>query len=123
MPGLVLRLRPFETVMINGALIENGERESRLRVASENAQILRMKNALSPEEATTPVKKAYLIAQEVLMGARAPAPAAADLAIALQKLSDESDADALQKAAADLADENFYGVMRALGGLFERDAA
>ena len=57
MGGLVLKLRPHEELMINGVLVENGERNTRLRVKTEGANILRLKDALRPEEATTPVAR------------------------------------------------------------------
>ena len=37
MSGLVLKLGPHERVLINGAVIENGEKRSRLAVMTPNA--------------------------------------------------------------------------------------
>ena len=37
MSGLVLKLAPRERVLINGAVIENGERRSRLAIMTPNA--------------------------------------------------------------------------------------
>lgn len=57
MSGLILKLRPYEELLINGVLIENGDRNTRLRVKTEGAHILRLKDALNPEEATSLIKK------------------------------------------------------------------
>ena len=85
MGGLVLKLRPHEELLINGVLIENGERNARLRVKTEGAHILRLRDALSPEEATTPLKRAYYIAQLAVAGQLSNAEAGAILTEALFK--------------------------------------
>ena len=44
MTGLVLKLGPHERILINGAVIENGDRRSRLNIVTPNANILRLKD-------------------------------------------------------------------------------
>jgi hypothetical protein len=68
MSGLVLKLGPKERVLINGAVIENGDRRTRLSIMTPNANILRLRDALHPEEVTTPVRRVCYIAQLVLSG-------------------------------------------------------
>src|SRR6056297_4016306 len=68
MSGLVLKLGPKERVLINGAVIENGDRRSRLSIMTPDANILRLRDAIHPEEATTPVRRACYAAQLVLSG-------------------------------------------------------
>ena len=68
MSGLVLKLSPRERVLINGAVIENGERRSRINIVSPNANILRLRDAIHPEEANTPVKRICYITQLILSG-------------------------------------------------------
>lgn len=68
MSGLVLKLGPRERVLINGAVIENGDRRSRLSIMTPNANILRLRDAIHPEEVTTPVRRVCYIAQLVLSG-------------------------------------------------------
>ena len=63
MAGLILKLRPHEELMINGVVVENGDRKARLRVKTDGAHILRLRDAMKPEDATTPLKRAYYIAQ------------------------------------------------------------
>ena len=45
MSGLVLKLAPKERVLINGAVIENGDRRTRVAILTPNANILRLKDA------------------------------------------------------------------------------
>ena len=54
MTGLVLKLGPHERVLINGAVIENGDKRSRLAIMTPNANILRLRDAIHPEEVNTP---------------------------------------------------------------------
>src|SRR6056297_3276838 len=68
MSGLVLKLGPRERVLINGAVIENGERRSRLSIVSPNANILRLRDAIRPDQASTPVRRVCYIAQLILSG-------------------------------------------------------
>ncbi|MBZ4689719.1 MAG: flbT [Cereibacter sp.] len=68
MTGLVLKLGPHERVLINGAVIENGERRSKLAVMTPNANNLRLRDAIHPGEVTTPVRRVCYIAQLVLSG-------------------------------------------------------
>jgi len=49
MSGLVLKLNPKERVLVNGAVIENGDRRSRVSILTPNANILRMRDALRPD--------------------------------------------------------------------------
>lgn len=68
MTGLVLKLAPNERVLINGAVIENGNRRGRLNIVTPGANILRLRDALHPEEVNTPVRRVCYIAQLVLCG-------------------------------------------------------
>ncbi|MEO1015803.1 MAG: flagellar biosynthesis repressor FlbT [Pseudomonadota bacterium] len=120
MPGLMLKLRPFEAVMVNGAMIENGKRESRIRIASENVNILRMREALMPHEVTSPLAEAYYAAQLAVVGAIDGTKARSRVSEALaQHLNGDSDdaicSDAIAAAKRALADGAFYQVMRAIG--------
>lgn len=68
MSGLILKLSPKERLLINGAVLENGSRRSRLSVVTPNANILRLKDALHPEDINTPVRRVCYISQLVLSG-------------------------------------------------------
>ena len=75
MTGLILKLAPHERVLINGAVIENGDRRSRFAVVTPKANILRLRDAIHPEQVRTPVRRVAYIAQMVLAG-EADSPAA-----------------------------------------------
>lgn len=68
MSGLVLKLAAGERVVINGALLENGDKPSSLRVADGNARVLRCRDALRPDEVNTPVKQVYYAIQLLITG-------------------------------------------------------
>lgn len=68
MTGLVLKLAPNERILINGAVIENGSRRGRLNIVTPGANILRLRDALHPEQVTTPVRRVCYIAQLLLCG-------------------------------------------------------
>lgn len=68
MSGLVLKLGPKERILINGVIIENGDRRSRFTVVTPKANILRLKDTIHPDSANTPVKYACFLAQLLLSG-------------------------------------------------------
>lgn len=122
MGGLILKLRPHEELMINGVLVENGERNARLRVKTMGAHILRLRDALKPEEATTPTKRAYYIAQLAVAGQISGAEAAAILSEVILEIAGLPDGVDLGGL---IARHDFYQVMRALRdlALIDRDPA
>ncbi|MGB0661275.1 MAG: flagellar biosynthesis repressor FlbT [Mangrovicoccus sp.] len=68
MTGLVLKLGPRERILINGAVIENGDRRSRINIITPNANILRLRDAIHPSDAKTPAKRLCYVAQLALSG-------------------------------------------------------
>ena len=56
--ALKLTLKPGEKLVINGAVVQNGERRATM-VVQNRASILRDRDILKPEEATTPVRRIY----------------------------------------------------------------
>ena len=57
MSGLVLKLGPRERIMINGVVMENGDRRTRLNVLTPDANVLRLRDAIHPDEANTSVRR------------------------------------------------------------------
>ena len=125
MSGLVLKLGPKERVLINGAVLENGDRRSRLSIVSPNANILRLKDALHPSEANTPVRRVYYIAQLVLSGDADPSEAKAQLLKGIESLShvflDHDSRNLLSSATEATLNDQFYQAMKALKGLLPRE--
>jgi len=123
MAGLILKLRPHEQLMINGVIVENGDRKTRIRIKTEGANILRLRDAMRPDEATTPLKRAYYIAQMAVAGQITNTEAAAMLEHVLQDYSG-ADADIERREISTrIAENDFYQAMRYLGELALREPA
>lgn len=125
MSGLVLKLGPRERVLINGAVIENGDRRSRLSIVTPNANILRLRDAIHPEEARTPVRRLCYTAQLVLTGDADAQQAKPQLLRNIEELSrilTDSDSRKLLTTATDsLLEEQFYQCLKALRALIPRE--
>ncbi|MEZ5772050.1 flagellar protein FlbT [Defluviimonas denitrificans] len=126
MSGLVLKLAPKERVLVNGAVIENGDRRSKLAVLSPNANILRLRDAIHPGQVNTPVRRVCYIAQLVLSGDAEPDEARHQLLRGIEQLSQAlTDADSraqLTMATAAILDAQYYQALKALRTLLPREA-
>lgn len=126
MSGLVLKLAPHERVLINGAVIENGDKRSRLAIMTPNANILRLRDAIHPEEVNTPVRRVCYIAQLVLSGDARPEEAKVQMMRGVEQLSqaltDHDSRAQLSAATEALLDDQFYQALKALRGLLPREA-
>jgi flagellar protein FlbT len=125
MTGLVLKLGPHERVLINGAVIENGDRRSRLSIMTPNAHILRLRDAIHPEAVTTPVRRVCYVAQLVLSGDADAEEAKFQLIRGIEQLSQvftDPDSRALLTAAtASVLDGQHYQALKALRSLLPRE--
>lgn len=125
MTGLILKLAPYERVLINGAVIENGERRSRFSIVTPNANILRLRDAIHPEEVKTPVRRVCYIAQLVLSGDSDAAAMRPQLLRGIEQLSQvltDTDSRALLNRASDAAlSGEYYQTLRALRALLPRE--
>lgn len=127
MSGLILRLRPHEKVLVNGVMLENGDRRARLRVRTNDANILRFRDAIHPDDANTPAKRAYYLAQLVVAGDADAEAARVELIPLLEELStalgDKLCRDALDAAIVAAREAKFYNVMRQLARVVPQEAA
>lgn len=125
MGGLVLKLAPKERVLINGAVIENGDRRCRLSIVSPEANILRLRDAIHPEQATTPVRRVCYAAQLILSGDSDPAAARLPLLRRIEELSqvftDPDSRTALSEATDALLGDHHYRCLKALRSLLPRE--
>ena len=125
MSGLVLKLNPHERVLINGAVIENGDRRTRINIVTPKVNILRLKDAIHPEKANTPVRRVCYIAQLVLSGEADETKAHAQLLNGIEQLSqvftDRDSRAALSLATACVIEKNHYGALKALRLLLPRE--
>ncbi len=126
MPGLILKLAPRERVLINGAVIENGDRRCRLSVLTKDANILRLRDAIHPDEANTPVRRVCYATQLVLSGDADPQTARLPLLRRIEELSQVfTDADsraALAEATEALIEDQHYRCLKALRRLLPRES-
>lgn len=125
MTGLVLKLGPHERVLINGAVIENGEKRSRLAIMTPNANILRLRDAIHPEEVNTPVRRVCYIAQLVLTGDADPGEARMQLLRGIEQLSqvltDYDSRTQLTLASRAVMEDQHYQALKALRSLLPRE--
>lgn len=125
MSGLVLKLSPKERVLINGAVIENGDRRSRLSIVTPNANILRLRDAIHPEEVTTPVRRVCYIAQLVLSGDAEEGEARLQILRGIEQLSqvftDPDSRSQLGMATDQIVAGNAYQALKALRALLPRE--
>ena len=66
MSGLILNLKPGEKFLVNGIVLENGSRRGQIKIEGNAAKVLRLSDALHPDDVDTPVKRAYYLAQLIL---------------------------------------------------------
>lgn len=125
MTGLVLKLSPKERLLINGAVIENGDRRSRLSVVTPNANILRLRDAIHPDDANTPVKRACYTIQLVLSGDSEASEVKHSMLKRLEELSQVfTDSDSrmqLSRATDALISDNPYQCLKSLRALIPRE--
>lgn len=125
MSGLVLKLGPHERVLINGAVVENGDRRSRIAIVTPNANILRLRDAIHPEEVNTPVRRVCYIAQLVLSGDAEEDEARSQLLRGIEQLSqvlmDRDSRAQLDLATDAVVDGQFYQALKALRSLLPRE--
>ena len=125
MSGLVLKLGPHERVLINGAVIENGDKRSRLAVVTPNANILRLRDAIHPQEANTPVRRVCYIAQLVLSGDADAGDTRFQLLRGIEQLSqvltDHDSRTQLALASRAVMEDQHYQVLKALRSLLPRE--
>lgn len=126
MPGLILKLTPGERFMVNGVVMENGDHRARICVVTENANVLRLRDAIHPNEVNTPVRRVCYIAQLVLAGEAEERLARQQLLTGIEQLSQVfTDADSrakLDAATTHVTEAKYYPALKALRSLLSREA-
>ena len=125
MTGLVLKLAPKERVLINGAVIENGDRRSRLAIMTPNAHILRLRDAIHPEQVNTPVRRVCYVVQLVLSGDADPTEARQQLLRGIEQLSqvltDPDSRSLLNAATSAVLEDQHYQALKVMRSLLPRE--
>ncbi|MFD1794769.1 flagellar biosynthesis repressor FlbT [Paracoccus aurantiacus] len=126
MSGLVLKLAPNERILINGAVIENGDRRTRIAVKSAHANILRLRDAIHPDDANTPVQRICYQAQLILSGDRPEEEGKQILLRGIEQLNqvfdDRDSRNLLTEATSSVVGGNYYRALRSLRDLLPREA-
>lgn len=118
MPGLILKLSPQERFVVNGVVIENGDRRARLGILTPDSNVLRLRDAIHPDHANTPVSRVCYILQLILAGEADVESAQAQALSGIEQLSavfvDTASCASLAQAMADVAKGRYYPALRAL---------
>lgn len=127
MAGLVLKLGPRERVLINGAVLENGTRRSRFSIITPSANVLRLKDAIHPDEAQTPMGRVCYQLQLVLAGSSTPEQVAGQVEAQLRELvkilPDPFCQEHLARANRAVLAGKFYNALKALKPLLPVEEA
>ncbi len=125
MSGLILKLSPKERVLINSAVIENGDRRSRLAIMTPDAKILRLRDAIHPEDAKTPVRRVCYAVQLILSGDSSADDTQMPLLRNIEELSqifvDPDSRRHLDLASHSLISGDHYRCLKALRSLLPRE--
>ncbi|MEM9099182.1 MAG: flagellar biosynthesis repressor FlbT [Pseudomonadota bacterium] len=121
MPGLILKLRPNERFLVNGAALENGAKRTQLNILTPGSNVLRLRDAINPDQANTPVRRVCYIAQMVVAGEADPDEARVQLETGLSQLAsvftDLQSRGHLERARDALDKDSFYQALRSLRAL------
>lgn len=126
MAGLILKLSAGDRFVANGVVIENGDRRASLRILTPNSNVLRLRDAIHPDKANTPVSRVCYILQLALAGEAEAEEAAAQARLGISQLGavfqDPEHQRKLARAGDDVAQGRFYAALRALRTLLPVEA-
>jgi flagellar biosynthesis repressor protein FlbT len=114
MSGLVLKLAAGERFVVNGAMLENGDKPSTVRVVDEDARILRCRDALKPQDVDTPTKRVYYAIQLIITGdlnEEDVLPAVLEECLRLEEVFETIDRKLLSVLRSMLNRGNFYSAL------------
>lgn len=122
--SLKLRLAANEKVIVNGAVIQNGDRRNVISVVNP-ANVLRGKDVMPEEEANTPLKRAYFAVQAVLIssGVGLKSEARELLAELYAVMPTDEGRNVVMEAANQFSAEDYYKSLAALRSLIPLEAA
>lgn len=125
MTGLVLKLSPRERLLVNGAVIENGDKRARISILTANANILRLRDAVHPNEAHSPVRRLCYSVQLVLSGDRGKEAAQLSTLHKIDELycvfTDPNSRRLLTCAKDAVIGMNYYQCLKSLKGLIAQE--
>jgi len=123
MSGLVISLKPNEKFLVNGALLMNGPKRSQICLPNDDVYVLRVSDALHPNEVNSPVRRVYYAVQLILSGDNEALKIEEDVRSGLLALDAVFEGTALsetlQKAKIAFLKGHFYSVLNNLRSLFD----
>ena len=125
--ALRIRLAPGEQLIVNGAVIQNGDRRNVISVLNP-ANVLRGRDVMKVEDAVTPAAKAYFLVQSVLIATGADrAGVRSEVIDLLAELAacaatEEERAFSIE-AASQFTSDDYYKALAALRALLPLEAA
>ena len=126
MAGLVLSLKANEKFLVNGALIQNGDKRGQIHLPDSSVNVLRLSDCLHPESINTPVRHAYYLAQLILSGDADQEETSPELISALgtlERIFSKTDAGTQVTKAKEAAESGrFYSVLCCLKRIFDAEA-
>lgn len=117
MSGLVLKIAPGERFIINGAILENGDKSARIRVTEKDVRVLRCRDALKFEDVDTPVKQIYYAVQLLITGDLEPGDTIPAIDLECRKLIDvflPFDSQLIPVLRSMVSCGNYYSALRHL---------
>jgi len=126
MAGLMLKFPSGDRIVVNGAVIENVGRGARLRLLTPETQLLRLRDAINPAAATTPVGRLTHTVQMMLIGELNADDGLAETLTGLATLRDAfvegDDRACVDEVVHHLQQTQFYQALRTLGRLRRKEA-
>jgi flagellar protein FlbT len=127
MTRLIIRLAPCERLLINGAVLENGDRRTNLMILTHDAHVLRLKDALTPSQANTPVGRICYMIQLILSGDASPESMHQNILASLEELCsifmDHESTGILHLAVDRTKCKQYYSALKLLKRLLSREAS
>lgn len=122
MSGLVISLKPNEKFLVNGALLMNGSKRSQICLPDDDVYVLRLSDALHPNEVNSPVRRVYYAVQLILSGDNDALKIEEDVRsglLALEAVFEGTPlSETLEKAKIAFLKGHFYSVLNNLKSLF-----
>ncbi|CAM3669971.1 flagellar biosynthesis repressor FlbT [Litorimonas haliclonae] len=122
MSGLVISLKPNEKFLVNGALLMNGSKRSQICLPDDDVYVLRLSDALHPNEVNSPVRRVYYAVQLILSGDNDAIKIEEDVRsglLALEAVFEGTPlSETLEKAKIAFLKGHFYSVLNNLKSLF-----
>lgn len=126
MAGLLLKLPTGDRIVLNGAVLENAGRGARLRILTPDTQLLRLRDAVDPNDTATPVGRLAHAIQLMLIGEVSPSTSLAPTLDALAALRHAfiaaDDRDRIDDIRHHLESGRFYQALRRIGPLRDKEA-